>query len=519
MGTAPVVIEDPGPRVGQDPIPAVFLIENHDQAYLLWRAAAVKQKVLAHVDAHHDMWWVERQAPRTIANFICRALQEELVREVYWVVPDSTWDSARNRRHLIGHLRKIVRQYPGNRPPTPIGVNQVSTQVLGKPLHFCSLRSLPSIAESILLDIDVDFLLLPRVTYGENDPHPTLPWCWPEELLGQLGARGLRSALVTIAYSVEGGYTPLRWKYLGDELALRLKQPDPGARSVQGMVRMREAAEAAEQGQLATAEEKYQQASALLPNSAAPAWHLAGLYLAMHRSDEAKRMYQEALALDPSYRTPYNSAGLWHLWSKRLRAAQQEYKKTLALDPRDAYAHLGLGWLAMRRKKWREAETLLREALELDDQLLDAHRALGDVLVKQNRREDAIAAYERSLKLALAGRKPLDAPIATSGERARLSDPGHSRTYLRLARLREQKGATPQAINLYRIAAAGGQEGVLLRSRLARLRLKQRDWRGAAQETWLAVKLFPSALGKAGERPFRWVQRKIRSAYEVLLAY
>ncbi len=461
MGTAPVVIEDPGQRVGQDPIPAVFLIENHDQAYLLWRAAAAKQKILAHVDAHHDMWWVERQAPLTIANFICRALQEDLVREVYWVVPDRTWDSARNRRHLIGHLRKIVRQYPGDRPPTQIGANRVSTQVLGKPLHFCSLRSLPSIEESILLDIDVDFLLLPRVTYGENDPHGPLPWCWPEELLRQLGARGLRSTLVTIAYSVEGGYTPLRWKYLGDELALRLKQPDPGERSIQGMVRMREAAETAERGQLAAAEEKYQQARALFPNSAAPAWHLAGLYLAMHRPDEAKRMYEQALALDPSYRTPYNSAGPWHLWS---------------------------------------------------------NRTLGDVLVKQNRREDAIAAYESSLKLALAGRKPLDAPIATSGERARLSDPGHSRTYLRLARLREQKGATPEAINLYRIAAAGGQEGVLLRSRLARLRLKQRDWRGAAQETWQAGKLFPAALRKAGERPFRWIQRKIRSAYEALLA-
>lgn len=39
----------------------------------------------------------------------------------------------------------------------------------------------------------------------------------------------MRWDLATIAYSVEGGYTPIQWKYVGDELAARLRQSGPAA--------------------------------------------------------------------------------------------------------------------------------------------------------------------------------------------------------------------------------------------------------------------------------------------------
>ena len=519
METAPAVLtEDQGPRVGRDSITPVFLLENHDEALPLWRATAGKQRILIHVDAHHDMWWVKPCAPLSIANFVCRALQEDLVREVYWVVPDRTWESAGNRRHVIRHLRKIVRAYPGNRPRPQFEKNRISATVLGKPVRACSIASLPPLDEGVLLDVDVDFLLLPRVTYGDNDPHASLPWCWPEELLARLSGCGLRTDLVTIAYSVQGGYTPLQWKYLGDELALRLQQAGPGEPRLQGMVRMREAAVAAERGELAAAEEKYRQARELLSASAAPAWHLAHLYLAMRRADDGQRMYQQAAALDPSYRTAYNSAGLWHFWSRRFSGARQEHWRTLQLDAQDPFAHLGLAWLAVREKNWSEAETLLRKALQLDQHLLDAYRSLGDVLVRQGRPEKAIAAYERSLTLALGGHRPLDGPIATLEEQERLPDPGHWRTYLELARLYERKGATPEAISRYRMSAAGGCDGVMLRSRLARLYLKQKDLPRTAGEAWQAVKLLFVGQRSVGRLLFRGLRRLIRHTYEAWLA-
>jgi tetratricopeptide (TPR) repeat protein len=173
----------------------------------------------------------------------------------------------------------------------------------------------------------------------------------------------------------------------------------------------------------------------------------------------------------------------------------------LALDPEDAYAHFGLGRLAAQRNRWDEAEALLRKSLALNGRLVDAYRALGDVLVKQGRYDEAIWAYEQSLKLALAGHKPLEGAIATytNGDH-RVIDPDHGRIHASLARLYELNGSTTEAINGYRIGIAGGYDGVLLRSRLAHLFLKQDHWLGAAEEVWQALKMLPVDLRKAGRR-------------------
>jgi len=77
-------------RVGVDPIDHIFLMENHDRAYHLWRGAGLRQRILVHVDAHHDMSWIDDCRSLSIANFICPALKENIVREVCWVVPDGT---------------------------------------------------------------------------------------------------------------------------------------------------------------------------------------------------------------------------------------------------------------------------------------------------------------------------------------------------------------------------------------------------------------------------------------------
>jgi hypothetical protein len=210
------------------PLSRIFRIENHDEALPIWRNSGGADRILVHVDAHHDMWWVPPGQTVTIANFISPALQDGLLREVYWVVPDQSWKSAENRRQILRHLHRIRENFP--RPHAPIEVRRdcISTTLLGKALHICSMDGLPKFHENVLLDLDVDYLIFPRVTYGADDPHPVLPWIWPEELLSRLQARDVQSDLVTIAYSVYGGFTPLRWKYLGDELEVRLGGAEPG---------------------------------------------------------------------------------------------------------------------------------------------------------------------------------------------------------------------------------------------------------------------------------------------------
>jgi hypothetical protein len=184
------------------------------------------------------MWWVSPKQNVTIANFISPALREGIFREIYWVVPDRSWESARNRRHIFHHLRHIQRDFPESPARIEITRDHISTTLLGRPLRICSVEGLPKFEETVLLDLDVDYLILPRVTYGPGDSHPALPWRWPEDLIAGLYSHGVQSELVTIAYSVEGGFTPLCWKYLGDELEARLEAPEP-TQVLRGMNYMR----------------------------------------------------------------------------------------------------------------------------------------------------------------------------------------------------------------------------------------------------------------------------------------
>jgi hypothetical protein len=41
---------------GWAPPDRVFLFENHDEAYAVWRDLGVRNRILVHIDAHHDMY-------------------------------------------------------------------------------------------------------------------------------------------------------------------------------------------------------------------------------------------------------------------------------------------------------------------------------------------------------------------------------------------------------------------------------------------------------------------------------
>ena len=449
-------------------------------------------------------------APVTIANFICAAIMNGLVKEIVWVVPDLTWETKRDRKQVVRHLENIVEEYPGPKSALQVDDCQISTVVLGKVLRVCSLDSLPVTEERVLLDIDVDFLIIPRVSYNKFDQHLAVPWCWPSELLERLSVRNLSADVVTIAYSVNGGYTPLKWKYLGDELALRLRGAHEGKRQILGMDLMREAVMAATKGNSAAAELKYRQAVDLLPGLAAPSYHLAHLSVEKGRVSDGRKIYRRALALDPSYRTIFSGVGLQHYWDGQFGQAEREYLKTLELDPDNAEAHFGLGLLAKRRRHWEQSEALLKKAVELDANFLDGYRALGDVLARRGCAEEAIVAYTRALRLALDGHKPRHATIITLPEDDRhLKDPWHFQTYAQLAEVYAVQGALTEAINLYRMSIAGGNDALYVKLQLASLYLRKAQWKNAVGELKNAVQALLKALWNTQGRLYRRVQRAL----------
>jgi hypothetical protein len=192
----------------------IFLIENHDEAYYIWRDAGIVNRTLLHIDAHHDMWWAGDESIITIANFICPAVKQDLLQKFLWIVPDATFQDPKGRRPVFQHLKRILWEYPGA-SSVVVEDDRMTASVLGKTLTICPLHSLPGLHEPVLLDIDIDYLVIPKVSHEKRDQHDALPWCWPNELVKRLQDTEIRSDLTTVAYSVEGGYTPLQWKYLG----------------------------------------------------------------------------------------------------------------------------------------------------------------------------------------------------------------------------------------------------------------------------------------------------------------
>jgi tetratricopeptide (TPR) repeat protein len=477
-----------GPCLGPD---RILKFENHDQAYYVWRERRLSERILLHIDAHHDMYtpWPAENLSITIANFILPALKENVVREVVWAVPDETW-AGRAGRNDVRRTLKVLRRNGVAGSEVRECRTRISTTVLGKPLTVCTIRHLPDFHEPVLLDVDVDYLVTPNIGLRGVDLYTRLPWLWPRELVCCLADKRVRTDLVTIAYSVEGGYTPLQWKYLGDELAARLQQGTENSAFLKGMDAMRLSACAAKHGDFSAAAKGYLEAKILLPQSAAPDFHLAHLYAAIGLPELGRAHYQEAMALDDSYRTAYNSTGLAHYTNRRWNSSRAAHERTLTLDEDDPYAHLGLGLLSLRVGAWRQAQLRFYRTLHFDESSVDAIRGLGAALVRQGDRLGAIRAYEQSLKYALLGhRSLLDGFIG-----ADLADAGHWQTHVDIAKLYAQRGDSGNALTGYRMGIAAGTDGTGIRLRLASLLFGRGDKRQAMVELGCALRQTPLAI-------------------------
>ncbi|MGO9603685.1 MAG: tetratricopeptide repeat protein [Candidatus Binataceae bacterium] len=483
----------------EEPPTRIHLMENHDQAYYAWRDAGVRDRVLVHIDAHHDMWCIEDNRGITIANFICPALREGIVSEIYWIVPDRALKNAHARRELLAQIKSLAKDYKTDPRAIEITRDRITLPVLGKRLTIAALESLNFEGPPVLLDIDVDYLMIPQVSHDRADTHAAMPWRWPAELVSQIAAAQLSADLVTISYSIEGCYTPLAWKYLGTELESRIG----GSADCSGYDRLREGATAAARGDLEDARASYLEAAVLMPQSAAPQYHLALLSAKLGRAEEARNYCRHALELDPTYATGFNNLGLHYFWQKRYSEAKAEFDRALMLDPGDAYAQVGMSRLAGRRKRWNEAIEWANKALDISDENLDAHRCLGEAYARSGRLDLAINHYERSLQLALHGQKPLSWHLLTCTQSGQLLDEDHCATYATLGRLRAKRGDVEQAIACYRIALNSNFGGVRERLRLARLYLRAGRREEAAEQVAYATRQLPRSAKTHARRARR----------------
>ena len=457
--------------VGADPIEQIVMMENHDDAYHAWKKAGFRDQIVVHVDAHIDFGWFPEKDPQEllelqslkeleeqsaqaalwnfsgrsqgeliqIGNYLNPALREGIVSGFYWVVPDGFLRTPGQRKLLDNVLNTLQKTCPRGLEKITWADRSVRAECYGKPMVVCTLSDLPEFEESVLLDIDTDFQVISSIfpSYPHADLPKTTPWIWPEELVTRLRERRLRTHFVTIAYSVEGGFTPLGYKYLGDELAMLLRNPALAMEHRQIMALKREAAVYQEEKKLQEAIHACESVLEANSEDAAIYYQLAQLCYDEGRVDQAREHYQQAVALDPGYRTAYNNFGPVYFSLGRFAQSEAEYQKALTFDPddvdalcgladlclqqrhrneaiahyrraselrpKDGRAHLGLGCVYTKLRNWNAAEAELKQALTSKEHEGAAQYWLGYVYSKKRRWDNALAAYKAASRLGFGG--------------------------------------------------------------------------------------------------------------------
>lgn len=195
-------------------------MEDHRDAYFFWKKLGVFACTCVHVDAHLDTCEFQlpgaaglQQPEINCGNYLLPAMKEGIVTRLVWVVPP----------HLPGLdlLGWVRRELPAWVHPTLSEVlswtlcqGRVEGTLKGCPLVICTSDNLPALPEPVLLDIDADYFLGPQDEV----------WQSPLQLKQQLA--GLEVQALTVAYSVEGGYTPPALRWLGDQALLAWQDPD-----------------------------------------------------------------------------------------------------------------------------------------------------------------------------------------------------------------------------------------------------------------------------------------------------
>ncbi len=344
--------------------PTVLVFENHDEAYYAWKQQNFHGRTLLHFDAHIDFEWITPDAAQLLAatdfqdihaqienhpvwnltrrplshqlhigNYIHQAIREKMLREFIWVYPDDA--DSQKQFYAVDRILKAltvsaIGPFEVQRGPAP---GCFRGKIYGTPfqaLPFSAIHQLES-REDYLLDIDTDFFIVQSL-YSPNYPFTDLsrpkPWLTPENFLRTLEGFNLRSPFITIAYSVEGGYTPVSLKFLGEELYFQFNEPwrDP---KESRFGRLHDAI----MSERSSARQLLKEGIELFPNEAAYHFALSRLYSEAADWPEARAHYAAAITCDPSYRTAFNHPGPVYHIQQRDDLANASYAELEQLDP------------------------------------------------------------------------------------------------------------------------------------------------------------------------------------------
>ncbi len=447
-----------GRLIGTETVDALLTEDNSD-AFIAWRREKVKHRTIVHIDSHIDLEWVsdsdlrrifdsktaeqlkqlqlnplhpEERAlkPLRIMNYLYPAIKEGMVGELYWVPPDSLLSGEsvldRMKNHVVETLAKL---YIDDLRSFRLGKGVIKGRVYGIPLTICKLSDLPRFEEeAVVLDIDVDYFDPPDL-----EKKIEVPAIWPGEFVETLKKKAMRTDVVSLCYSVRGGYLALEYRFLGDELKEILRDPEGNDQKAARVRRHRELGLVyRSKGMYREAIEEFQKALELSPDEASLHYGLGLIYSHLGNSNAArtefalsravdsiygdpvisdadyyfnKKMYGRALPLyeeilrrKPTYVKGLFGAGLCCSKQGKLESAEKYYQKCIEIQPNFSLAYFNLGVIYSEMKMWKRAEEEYRRALELNPHNGKAYQNLGRLYDMQGDIHKAICAYEKAIE-------------------------------------------------------------------------------------------------------------------------
>lgn len=150
-------------------------------------------------------------------------------------------------------------------------------------------------------------------------------------------------------------------------------------------------------------------------NSAPVYFSLGKAYEAQGNTDAALKQYEHAVLIKPEMKEAYARMAALHValgqqaeQKQNIVAALKEYRQASLIDPHLAQPYLRMADLRESRGDTELAIAELRSGLEVNPDNLILHQRLGDSLLKLDKYDDAIKAYQQSLRMQPDNRASLD---------------------------------------------------------------------------------------------------------------
>jgi len=317
----------------------IFLIENHHEAYGIWKKNKLHKTILLHFDAHHDCdinyLAFDKKKYLQTGNFISKALHQNIVDIIYWIVPGYFKDYKNYYYRLVQLLYQLkVKDYTCHDAVIE-GTNYLQTKVLDKQFIITTIDSLPIINKKVLLDVDLDYFIIKSLykdkTY--DDIGLRHPWISLLKFCAYLNEKNIEFDYATISYSTDGGWTPMKYKDLGNILAkkLGLKQQKNELCILAGNI-----------------------------------FRQFRLEFENNNISKARKHYCSALTLNPNYFSFDNNYGKLYLMKGNVSEAEREFNKMLSIDKNYYYAYIGLGLSDLIQKKYQQALEQFDQVLKIN---------------------------------------------------------------------------------------------------------------------------------------------------------